>query len=786
MYDVMVRVALMTTAYVLASVAAQACAQAAPQSAEAAATSRRIDAAADAPGAIAEEDAAATDVVVTARRRGERLLDVPVAVTAINGDDLTRLQIVQTSDLVRVTPGLVIQPSVYGSSNLAPTIRSQRQALTNGTYDASVGVYFAEVPQARTHGLNAGLFDLDSVQVLKGPQGTLFGRNSTGGALLLTPKAPGRDLGGYVTGTLGNYDLRDIEGALNLPLGDRLQLRFAGKVTRRDGYIADRTLGRSIDDQHTDSWRASARWEIATGLDNTLVLNGFDERDEGLPWKLIAFRPGTFVDLRQTNLAEQLAYTQGDFYRSTNFMRANGTDIHTFGLSNITTLEVGSATIKNIFGYRFVRSDLVSNATGSGSPNSLAGTYQIENIERGRQYSDELNISGKALGGSLDYIAGLFYFRENNHSYQLIDNYLGPSVTRAFVDATPTNQSYSAYSQVSYSLPFYAPVSVTGGIRFNHDDRRVVWRSRNVLPASTCRLTAGVPLAPINPCLRDSTTSFEEPTYNLSIDWKPNSRTLVYLAHRHGYRSGGYTFTANSDIEARPYLPEIVDDIELGTKAQVRVFGTPLRANLALYYQNYRNIQRMVTDTSQATVRTTVINAASAKIRGLEFDAGWNPTPRVEISGSFAYSRARYDSFLVAGAGGTMVDYTDSEFAGAPEYTATGLIRYHLPLPERFGAVHVQASAFYLSHTVAVDATSFDLVARRTRPTSIIPGRTIFDGRVEWQVSDSVQLAVWGRNLFEKKYYNVLQDVLAANTFGFLAGLPGAPRTIGAEASFRF
>lgn len=733
------------------------------------------------------ETGAIGDIVVTARRREESIQSVPIAVTAIAGSDLARLNVTRADDLVRVAPGLVIQPSVYGSSNLAPTIRSQRQALTNGAYDASVGIYFAEVPQARTYGLNAGFFDVSSVQVLKGPQGTLFGRNTTGGAVIITPNAPTDEFGGYFLGTLGNYALKDAEGAINLPVTDAFQLRFSGKITRRDGYTENRSTGFALDDDRSQSWRASARLALTDTLSNTLVVNGFHEKDQGIGYRFVQFTPGSAITARLSNIADQFTYLAGDFHRSTNLTPRDGTKVDTFGISNITELDIGAVQLKNVFGFRRVRSNLTYNSTGGGAdPITEAGTYIISSFERGKQLSEEINLSGKAFDDNLDFIVGAFYFRERNQSYQYTGNRVStPTLVEAAAIADPTNISYAAYAQATLKMPFYEPLSLTAGVRYNEDERRMVYRSRNIT-AGTCRLVSGTPPVPLSPCIRSVEAKFSEPTYNLSLDWKPSSDLLIYAATRHGYRSGGFTFTANTAAEAQPYRPETVDDIEVGFKSDVKVLGTPLRVNAAFYHQKYKNIQRNVNDYSQVVLRTLILNAAAATIDGAEIEATWLPVPSLELSGSFSHSNPRYDSFIVPGIGGTLQDFTRSRFAGAPKNTVTGLVRYSLPVPDSVGPVHVQFSGYYQSSTVAQDATSFNTVTGTTRRSSILDARTVFDVRLNWQATPDINLAIYSKNVFDEEYYSVLGDFTFFQTLGSSYGLPGAPRTIGVQASVKF
>lgn len=737
------------------------------------------------------------EVVVTARRRDEQLQDVPLAVSAVSGEDLERLSIRNATELVRAAPGLVVAPPTYGSSNLAPTIRSQRQALTNGTYDASTGVYFAEVPAARTQGLNASFYDLESVQVLKGPQGTLFGRNTTGGAVLLTPVAPKPTFGGYVTGMAGNYGLIDIEGAVNMPLSEAIQVRLAGKATRRDGYMDAPYHGYAVDDQHTDSLRASLYTRLSDNIENTLVVTGFWQLDEGLPMKLIKVRPTSRIVLANPNIMDELEFlARSDFHTTTLRTLPQATNIETFTLSNITEFDLGAATIKNIFGYRKV--DYTLGYSNDGTNSFL--TYMVKPREDAKQFSNELNLSGTALDGRLDYITGLFFFHESTLSgQQTEDNYtIRPTPEEALgmglgtpvqdlqiTEADVVNKSYSVYAQGTYRIPQIETVSVTAGIRFTRDVRAVEWYSRFVIPTPRCRLTDAAG-APLDPCYRAAEVTYEQPTWTLSVDWKPSDNTLLYLAHRRGYRSGGYTFTAYSPSQSEPYRPEIVDDIEFGFKRDWDLVGTQLRTNFAAYYQDYRDIQRNATFFENNRAVTRMYNAASATIKGFELEADWRVTPNLQLSTGISHSDAVYEEFIIDTPTGVQ-DYTGAEFAASPKWTVNWLARYRLPIATE-GDVFAQLSGFYLSDSVPGDVSSYDPVAKETFPDGLLPAYHIIDAGLQWEsvMGSTVDLSFFVRNLLNEEYYTYSIDNARNDTRGAVAGLTGPPRTFGVIVKYEF
>lgn len=727
--------------------------------------------------APAAADPAATplgvqDIVVTARRREERLQSVPVAITALTTADLAQRQIADVGDLARNAVGLQFVPSVQGNSLPAFTIRSQRQSSPIITNDPSVMIYFNEVVQARPHGVNASLFDVSSVQVLKGPQGTLFGRNSTGGAILISAQAPTDKLEGYVRGTLGNYDAHSLEAVLNIPLSKMLQLRVGGNLRRHDGYIDAPNVPGNIDNERTEAWRVSLRFVPSDNITNDLVVNGFHENDAGAAYKLTYVRPGGLSALLYPTLAAEAAsLANKPFFYSPIAGDPHGTKVRTLNISNITRLDLGPVTFKNIFGYR----DINSRATFTLDGSSQSVFPNIETLSS-HQYSDEFQILGKALADTLDYIVGLYYFRETGHDRQLSI----PFRSVNDVNANARNVGKSAFGQVTWRPQFLRGVSVTAGARQTHDFRGIDQRS---FTNGVCRLVdADVGGVPLNPCFRAANVSYDRFTYTLGADWKVSNRALLYFTHRKGYRSGGFNFSANSPLEIRPYAPEIVYDYEVGLKTDWRLGGTSGRLNIAAYHQNYQNIQRQ-TQAQAGSTRASIINAASAKIDGAEVELTWLPVRELELFAGYARSNPRYQRFVTPAG----VDMSNSAFAGAPKNSLNAHVRLTLPVDADGGDVSAQLSYYYQSSTVGSDTNNFDTATGKLLPSSIVPSYHTIDARLEWSRPfgrKGVSIALYGRNLSNEKYFTSIFDGNAS--LGFTSALLGSPRTYGVDLRVGF
>lgn len=753
--------------------------------------------------AVAPAEAETSEVVVTARRREERLQDVPVAITALGTDTLQQASIVQLQDVQQKVSGLTIQPGSFGSNVLALSIRGQRQFDAYITKDPAVGVYFADVIQNRPQGLNAAMYDLANVQVLKGPQGTLFGRNTTGGAMLITPQGPTDNYEGYLVAGVGNYNATRLEGAVNAPFGDWGAIRVAGSFLRRDGYTTSATTGRKFDDEHKDSWRVSLRLNPLAGLENRTVVSGFLADENGTGYKLFPNLVTGFTGVNDAALRAEAANVRARPFWTTSSDILDGSRISTLAVSNITQYEVSSAlTFKNIFGYRRVESHIAfdldgSNLTRSYNNSTIPLAHSREDMTV-LQYSDELQALGTLFDGSLDYIVGGYYFLERGRDVQTSGGLIGVSnaATNTYVGNRITigdpirNRSLSAFAQVTYRLPFLEGVSLTAGGRLTRDTRELTSRNQTGSTPPVCRLvsadTGGVP---ISPCLRENRTEFERFTYTLSADWKIRRGLLAYIAHRKGYRAGGFNFAATTPSAFTPFLPEDVTDIEAGLKTDFRMGGGSGTFNLAAYTQNYRNIQRtgsrVVSDSvgNQVLIQT-ITNAAEARIKGFEAELALRPVNWIEFTMNIGHIDAQYKRWTLLNANGTTSDLTNTQFAGTPKWTVNASIAFDVPLGD--SELGLRADVYHQTTTNITD-TSWIVSQLRTTPSSILPGYTVLNGRVELRHPgglENLTLALWARNLTNTRYY--LGGSELGQNFGFAADFMGSPRLYGMEARFKF
>ncbi|MDB5722409.1 MAG: hypothetical protein JWP15_3027 [Alphaproteobacteria bacterium] len=778
-----------------------ACFWAAPASAQ----SAPADPAAAKADAAPKTETAATDnadtglgdIVVTARRKEESAQRVPVSVIAVSPQTIREQNIVSLVDLPRVAPGLTVTPTALGSTRPAYQIRGQRAAATRIQSDPAIVVYFAEVGQSRAAGTPQSLFDIESVQVLKGPQGTLFGRNTTGGAILITPKSPTHDLGGYVDVSGGDFGMRSVEMALNLPIEDKVALRFAGKIYRRDGYFSN-TLrpGEKSWDEHNESYRISLRVQPSDGITTDFIGTLFHSNVLGFQPKISyalasavpvpALAPGFVAEVNAANAL--------GFYEYREFFKAQNRD-NVKSIQNTTTIELtnggllGESKIKNIIAYRHIRNHFSTFADGSalGILNTF-GDYD------GTQFSEELQLQGKS--GPVDYVAGLFYSTEEGSDFTNAQTFRALPLN--YTDYDGKNSSRSAFAHVNVDLG--SGFSVAGGARITRDDRMINSHVRQqrtptvAIPAPFVCQASGVsvPIANITDrslCSFVTTARFTEPTWDIGVNYQVDADHLLYVAHRHGYRSGAARSATTPDLR-----PEKVNDVEIGSKNQFDLGGTPIRFNLIGYYGKYKDLQRNIAVILNGVAGTQDRNAAKAHVYGLESELEARFGRIFTLNASYALTISKYDdysnSYNTAG-GLVVVDNRSSIFSYAPKHMVSLNGTLHIPAPESVGEPSLTAGYSYQTKFQTTDANSTNCGPNGIEKwclnqVGLLPGYGLLNLRADWRhvFGSRVDIGVFATNALDKKYY--AGSFALVNALGFASRWPGPPRMIGAELRFPF
>lgn len=642
------------------------------------------------------------EIVVTARKAEENLQSTPVAVTALNEAMLTKAQVVELSDLQRTAPSLSIMSGGTGSSALVfVAIRGNAQVSPSGGTDPAVATYVDGVYLARPTGGNVDMFDVSQAEVLRGPQGTLFGRNTTGGALNIRTNDPTGEYEGSVKAEIGNYGHKKVELVANLPIiGDELASRFAVRYNERDGYgdykpYADSATGYSFDGLNEEAGNVDhniyARGKIMWAPDDSnftakLGFDWSDFEDGGQRTELMAFNPagaggfaGAIAGVIGFDADKFIAQQKfGDSYWNMDNSTFNpgyqadpllakpGSVSEGKGISLELDFEIGDGMdFKSITAYR----EAFSSGTVDldGTPLQLLTFYSEWDQE---QISQEFQLSGN-FNDDLDWITGLYYFTEDSTDFSvnrfggadlgatfgfptsipLAELALGPSKPAAITsnDAEHTNQSYGGFIQANYS--FTDKLRGTLGYRYTFDSRKTDIFSQAPLAGQPGFVSPGVvgPLAgackfqpglTVDQCLIKQDAEFEYPAWLVSLDYQATDNLFLYLKHSGASMAGGWNFRAANNPS---FAPEQVRDIEFGFKSDL--LDGQVRLNGAFFYLRASEQQRLINTAEGTTPVQFIRNAGTSEGKGAEFELTVLPWEGMTINASLSLLDMEYNSY---------------------------------------------------------------------------------------------------------------------------------------------
>lgn len=739
------------------------------------------------------------DIVVTARRREENLQDVPVAVTAVSGSTLQERGITDATQLNQLVPALRVE-AFNSPTSMNIGIRGVRPSEIAPGQDPSVGVVVADISYGFTIGISPLLFDLQSVQVLKGPQGTLFGRNTTGGVMIITPQRPTDRLEGMVSA--GATFFRGGEGVkatgvLNVPLSDAFAIRAAVDYQNHDGYVRNVTnpatvafyqtvpntgVGhlRRLNDQDQLSWRVGALLTPTAGVKSYFLYQGTRLRGDGTALVPTAVRPGspaTFVFSGaggRPSITDEFGRIQQ--LQKENFWSAQANErtfvrLNQWSVSNTTEIEIADGvSIKNNIGYRdFDRNE---QQDLDGFPFQV---LEASIPDTGHEFVEELQLQGSH--SQFDWVAGLFYTKQvierDNNRVVLNGADVGLSENHAVAD------SYAAYAQATWRIPGVYGLSATGGIRYTHDKREFSHSGfRGLVNTAPCALKSGGVTLPQNACVLTGSKSFNTPTWLASLAYQADPHTLVYASYSRGYRAGGFNYTATATEDFGPFDPEYVDAFEIGLKKEWFLGGDAMiRSNIALFHSDYRDIQRFVQPPDG--VLPSILNASSASIDGGELELTIQPSRAVQFGLNYAYTKPDYKEFLT-GQG----DFSDNHFAQVSRHQLSLNGSVALPVPDALGELKVRGDFYYQSRIYYSDTAQgagFGPLNSQSQK-----GYNIVNVGLDWNrfLGSHVDLNFFVNNLTKTRYRPF--GLVLYNSIGYNSATLGDPRVFGLQGTLRF
>ena len=744
----------------------------------------------DAPAESATRDSGLEEIVVHARRREEKLVDVPLAVTALSVADLADQSVVLIEDALRKIPNTLAFKSARSSSALEVTMRGQTAIPSAIVYDPAVGLYIDGIYVANGQAAMGTLLDVEAVEVARGTQGTLFGRNNTGGAISLYTHRP--ELDAYtveLSASGGNRDLVGGRAILNVPLRDTLAVRFAYQINQHDGWGSDVVTGQTnFMNQHRNQLRGGALWQPTTDFDAYFTYERFSANEVGA---LLHPLPGTFVLLIPNNPPSIVP----PGYYQTDSGSPNHYDNALTESYQLTLREHFSDALsaKLILGYR----DLL--ATNNYDPDAEA--ISLADVTLGNtsyQKTGELQFSGATPDKLLDWVGGLYWFRDNGS----VPTELAPQPALAALEQNPLanfpvteknqaeNDSIAAFLHGEFKLT--NDWSLALGARRTQDKRSVSDNAYEDLSSlglspQTCTISAtpgGIPLGlipPGGPC----PPIYRQVAYNYwsweaSLKYRISDDVMSYLRAGRAQRSGGWNLPLES-LAAMPFSPEQLTDFELGIKAKFLDGRGAINADV--FTGNYVDLQRLLATIVNGTPLTEVINAGRARVSGVEFEGEFKVMPPLTLQVSFGYTDARYLQFSqheVNGASIVTVDLSHNQFYMTPKFTGSLAGTYEIPLRE--GRLRLHADYTWR------DSVQFNVINdfNNSGPVGLLDARFAYVSSADrWEV------ALFGTNLTDKQYAYIGGTILGPVPGGgigpFASWQAAADRRLyGVELTYRF
>jgi iron complex outermembrane receptor protein len=780
-----------------------------------------------AQGASASTGGDLEEIVVTARRREERVQSVPLAITAFSQADIEKKHIEKVSDLARSVPSLAI--SISQSDANAPYSSQTRLRGLPGSV-----VYFADVPLGSvdyasttglTHGTSTGFYyDLDNLEIIKGPQGTLFGKNSIGGLISISPKKPTNDFEGYGQVTFGNYNDKEFEGAVNIPIvDDKLLVRVAGQRQERDGYTKDYFTGKDYDNRDSYSWRVTVTARPTDDIENIFIYDGYYQDTNGSstiaryvnPKQVLGSVAGIPLTLGSgvnyaglLNPATQIpTFIAGLQAGSFSFFPNIGADValqqqlgartelghsiqglgkdYFYGFTDTATWNItDDITLKNVAAARIFKQMSTTDDFGAGNlPVLNIGIPGNQNQwgDNSIQYTEEMQLQGKALDSKLSWVLGGFL----EYDGPLGDTLLPTTAVGnpAYYHFTNTARSQAAFIHGTYDLSDYVDgLKFTAGYRYTWDHVTDEERGTNGVDAVT-RNADGTPnnCSPViafdNNCHVSAGGDFSSYGWNVGLDEQLTQSTLIYVRAGNAYRPGGFNLNVTASQER--FQPEHVTDVEIGVKSDWDVFGMHGRTNADIYHTDYKAIQvqelvPVVDAQGNNHVNSAYQNAASAYLEGVELETTVEPVKGLEISPHASYIYTHYNQYPTAFSNGV----ASPPFLYLPklQYAVTGT--YHLPIDESLGDVAVSATYSWYGH-------QYDNV-QGGEIFPITPSYDQVDIRVDWTNAFGypVDAAFFMTNALDKTH--VVGVFPIYSQLGFTSVVYNEPRMFGFSLKYRF
>ena len=705
-------------------------------------------------------------VKVTARKRVETLQEVPVAVTAFTADSLDKLNVRDLADLGPQVPNLTIYAARGSSSTLTAYIRGVGQSDPLWGVDPGVGIYMDDVYIARPQGALLDVFDVERIEVLRGPQGTLYGKNTIGGAIKYISKGLRPEFNGFGSVTIGNYGQRDLKAAIGGGLGgsESLRARISVADLHREGFGENLITGEQVSDKKVRAVRANLgayvndQIDVQFAFDHTVDTSGVRGAQ--------MYRANPFDGLFTPATGPFLPLDSRYDVRN--------------GMPNIndTTLSGASMTanyrMNDDWSFKYVlakrESDTETNIDFDTTPDRIA---DVKAFYSDQQVTHEVQANYDAGGRSRGVVG--FYKFNGKAGGQVLNNFFD----LAFGDTQGVvyTESYAAYGDWTFDVS--EKFSIDVGARWTTEDKRAVVKNIGYTDASFSKPN-GVIAAGF-----DKTITFRNLSPKISLDYQITPDIMLYGVASRGFKSGGYNIRAQATAvprSAEPFQDEQVDSYEIGTK--MGLLDNSLFLNLSAFHNKYKDIQLSIF-TEYTTPQNTkaffgdFTNAGAGTVQGLEVEYQWLPIQNFTLSGNFAWLDAKYDTYLFKGF--NIAD--QQEFTNAPEFSGALNLEYRTDIGAA-GSLSARVGYSYQSRVVATTEVVFDPVTKATVQPISQEGYGLLGAGVIWKPNTAWTVSLQGSNLADKAYRTTGYNLYSA--LGVHTAFYGPPRQYSLTVKYDF
>jgi iron complex outermembrane receptor protein len=719
------------------------------------------------------------EVIVTAQKREQAITDVALTVTAVSGDVARAMGVQDTRDVAMLATNIDIKGAGMADANPAVTVRGIGMNNFNANNNPSVGVYLDEVFLASPAMINLSMMDVGRIEVLKGPQGTLYGRNATGGALNIISAKPTQEVSGFASLTVGDYDKAKFEGAVGGGLSDTLSGRVSVLYDNQDENFHEYHAPDGSDQNFRESETSAIRVQLAGEYDRLSWNLGASYLDQDIGNSPFTSLGGYW------NSPDEVFVTpcQGELANCVNTLGLNVADrdgdefTHDFQVSRVGEMriqsDVSSVTAK--IEYEFDKVSLTSITAwaqqdrdfGENIWSTPLEAFAVVHDEEMEQFSQELRLSGETDRSR--WMVGAFYWDDTFESTNVANSadILGllAGVTPVFWDNDQETEAYAVFASVDWDLG--ERWMLTTGLRYSNEttDFKGGTQGTIVDPAAFDDFVGADLDLPVGITIpfteTDDDIDEDNTSYRVALEFRPNDDWLTYGSVTTGFKSGGFfgdfTFD-NSELE--PFDSETVTAYELGAKATLA--DGLVQLNGAVFYYDYEDIQTFV----PSAIGFKLDNLEEAAIAGAEIELLTTPIDGLDIRLGASYLDTEVDS--------DFVEFDGNELPNSPETQFTGTIRYEFPVGEGM-AISLQADGKY-SDEMFRESTNNPWL--KTDSYSVLNLRgSLLSTDGTWEV------AVWGRNIADEEYE---QERFASDIIGQVVGLQGNPRTYGATLNYNF